>query len=297
MERPGVQVLGVFTACSCRLSYVRQPFEADDSDMVLFREVDDSTAHLVVLVSHPALFFVVQFLDRLQFLLLTEFFPLHPELAFHVLVLASVPEEPRLFAIGRCDGRDFQTEVHPEHVGARLLRRANRDGDLGDPFLRLPRDAQRPELVGEEGGVPVVRVDHLGADGRLLHLPVDDDREGDRLEVERVVLVVPGAVRFLEDRDDLEVLLLRPLEHALRVLDGLVLDGARQVHRDMFARQIQALPGLDHGRDELVRRADVGVHHPLQDGLLRFRRMEFDVHGQCLRHGLIPLSFVPRHNV
>lgn len=265
--------------------------------MVLFREVDDPTAHLVILVSHPALFFVVQFLDCLQFLVLTELFPLRPELALHILVLAPVPEEPRFVAARGRDGRDFQAEVHPEHVGARLLRRADRDGDLGDPFVRLLRDAERPELVGEERGVPVVRVDHVGADDRLLHVPVDDDREGDRLEVERVVLVVPGAVRFLQDGDDLEVLLLCPLEDALRVLDGLVLDGARQVRRDMFARQIQALPGLHHGRDELVRRADVGVHHPLQDGLLRFRRMEFDVHGQCLRHGLIPLSFVPRHNV
>ncbi len=260
-----MQVLIVFTACSCRLSDVRQSFEADDRDVVLFREVDDFTAHLVILVSHPALFFVVQFLDRLQFLLLTELFPFRPELALHILVLAPVPEEPRFVAARGRDGRDFQAEVHPEHVGARLLRRADRDGDLGDPFVRLLRDAERPELVGEERGVPVVRVDHVGADGRLLHLPVDDDREGDRLEVERVVLVVPGAVRPLEDRDDLEVLLLRPLEHALRVLDGLVLDGARQVRRDMFARQIQALSGLHHGRDELVRRADVGVHHPLQD--------------------------------
>lgn len=265
--------------------------------MVLFREVDDSTAHLVILVSHPALFFVVQFLDRLQFLVLTQLFPLRPELALHILVLAPVPEEPRLFAIGRCDGRDFQTEVHPDYLRSRFFCRANRDGDLGDPLGRLLRDAQRPELVGEERGVPVVRVDHVGTDGRLSHFSVNHDREGDRLEVKRVVLVVPGAVRFLEDRDDLEVLLLRPLEHALRVQDGLILDGARQVRRDMFARQIQALPGLHHGRDELVRRADVGVHHPLQDGLLRFRRMELDVHGQCLRHGLIPLSFDPRHNV
>lgn len=265
--------------------------------MVLFREVDDLTAHLVIFVPHPTLFFVVQLLDRVQFFLLTELFSSRTKLAFHVLVLTPVPKELRPVTISRCDGRNFQTEVHPENLGAGLFSRENHDGDLGDPFLRLLRDAERAELVGEEGGVPVVRVDHLGADGRLLHLPVDDDGEGDRFEVERVVLVVPGAVRLLEDRDDLEVLLLRPLEHALRVLDGLVLDGARQIRRDMFARQIQALSGLHHGRDELVRRADVGVHHPLQNGLLCFRRMEFDVHGQCLRHGLIPLSFVPRHNV
>ena len=60
IETPGMEILCVFTACSCRLADASEFFHVDDFDMVCFGEVDNRPGKLMVFVFHPALFFVVE---------------------------------------------------------------------------------------------------------------------------------------------------------------------------------------------------------------------------------------------
>ena len=60
VEGPGMQILFVFTACSCRLSDIRQLLHTNDRNLLFFGEIDNLSTDFMVLVSHPSLLFVLR---------------------------------------------------------------------------------------------------------------------------------------------------------------------------------------------------------------------------------------------
>jgi len=60
IEAPGMEILCVFAACSCRLADASEFFHLDGFDMVCFGKVDNRSRKLMVLILHPALLFIVE---------------------------------------------------------------------------------------------------------------------------------------------------------------------------------------------------------------------------------------------
>lgn len=257
-----MEVLVVFTACSCRLSDVRQEFEANDRDFLLSCKIDDGSADFVVLVPHPPLFLLIASFDSLRLLLFAECLPFRTELAFHILVLTTVPEETGRVVIGDGDRRHFQSEVNPHHPHPRPRDGRDMDGNLSNPLPSLLRDPERPEFVGKESGIPIVLINHGSMESHLHGLPVHPNGEGDALEVEGIVLIVPNADWLFEDRDAFEILFPRLLVDADGISCELVLHGARKGSVDVLARPPLPVLGGDHVRHDSVGGLDIGLAHP-----------------------------------
>ena len=60
IETPGMEVLFVFTACSCRLADASEFFKLDGFDVVFLGEINNRSGKLMVFVLHPALLFIIE---------------------------------------------------------------------------------------------------------------------------------------------------------------------------------------------------------------------------------------------
>lgn len=70
IERPAVQTVIVFTACSCRATDSFQIFQLDYTSTLLDGKLDNLPADFVILILHPAVFFLSDLFDSLAFFLL-----------------------------------------------------------------------------------------------------------------------------------------------------------------------------------------------------------------------------------
>lgn len=105
-------------------------------------EIDNLPTHLMVLVLHPALLFIIKLFDGSELFLSSELLSVGFEHPSNILVSSSVSKKPGLLVFGDRNSRDFQTEVDTHDVGARILLGRDLYRKLSDPFVSFFRDAE-----------------------------------------------------------------------------------------------------------------------------------------------------------
>ena len=106
----------VFTACSCRLADAGKLLQFDGFYTVRSRVIHDGAAYFMVLVCHPALFFIARFFNGFQLFRFAEFFALHSKLTAFLFVLTTVSVKFCFAIAGNCYSRTLDAKVNAHNI-------------------------------------------------------------------------------------------------------------------------------------------------------------------------------------
>ena len=220
----------VFKTFSCLAADTGKGLQFNDAYTVGDCFIDDSTADLMILVTHPALLFVFGLTDGVQLLCFAQLLSPRMVLPPYEAVLPPVADEPRLSILMDYYSRTEDTEVNAHRLCAGGCGLLCLICYLRNELSVFLGDAQCPQLRIPKGGESVIGNECLQRNAPAL--TVHPKRQVDTPVQDLVVLIIPDSYGLTKNGELAAAMLLRFGIYASDVPAALCPQDGRQCGMD-----------------------------------------------------------------